>query len=204
MLHRVEESALAKKQLRSRLRAERKRRSAENLAECEHRMCAHVLNVIGDLPLGNVAVYVSMPGEPPTGEIRTQLKQRGFRPLIPRVHGTDLRWAAETDSTEWETNTFGTQEPRNEFIQEHGAVLTRCVAIVIPALAVDLHGMRLGQGRGFYDRALEFTRTTDSAPLLIGLTFESEHFQSVPHEPHDIPVHVSVTESTVRWHQSQS
>jgi len=162
-------------------------------------MTAHLLDVIGDLPAGDIAVYISMPGEPPTGELRNQLKQRGFRPLIPRVRDSDLVWAADTDATEWDTNAFGTQEPINEFIDDSSTALANCVAVVVPAHAVDPHGMRLGQGKGFYDRALEFTRTTDSGPLLIGLTFEGEYLQEVPHEPHDIPVDVSVTESTVRW-----
>ncbi len=162
-------------------------------------MTAHLLDVIGDLPAGDIAVYMSMPGEPPTGYLRNELKARGFRPLIPRVCGADLQWAADTDATEWDVNAFGTQEPMNEFIDDQEGALAHCVAVVVPAHAVDPHGMRLGQGKGFYDRALEFTRTTDSGPLLIGLTFESEYLSNIPHEPHDIPVDVSVTESTVRW-----
>lgn len=162
-------------------------------------MSAHIIDVLGDVAPGDVAVYVSMPGEPPTGHLRNELKVRGFRPLVPRVSGSDLEWAADTDATEWETNIFGTQEPVNEFIDDQVNALAHCVAIVVPAHAVDPQGMRLGQGKGFYDRALEFTRQTGSKPLLISLTFDSEYLSEVPHEPHDIPVDVSVTESTVRW-----
>jgi 5-formyltetrahydrofolate cyclo-ligase len=162
-------------------------------------MSAHIIDVIGDLPPGDIAVYVSMPGEPPTGQLRSELTARGFRPLIPRVSGSNLQWAADTGATEWDTNMYGTQEPINEFIGDQVNALAKCVAVVLPAHAVDPQGMRLGQGKGFYDRALEFTRTKDSKPLLISLTFDSEYLPEVPHEPHDIPVDVSVTESTVRW-----
>ncbi len=189
----------AKKDLRSRLRAERKARAAENLSDCETRMSAHIMDVIGELPPGDIAVYVSMPSEPPTGQLRRELKARGFRPLIPRVNGSDLQWASDTDVTEWDTNVFGTQEPTNEFVEDQLHALKKCVAIIVPAHAVDPQGMRLGQGKGFYDRALEFTRAAESKPLLISLTFDSEYLQEVPHESHDIPVDVSVTESTVRW-----
>lgn len=162
-------------------------------------MSQHLLDLIGDLPAGDVAVYIAMPGEPPTQSLREQLTLRGYRPLIPRVHESDLQWAADTEQTEWEINSFGTQEPTNEFIDDQDRALSNCVAIVVPAHAIDANGMRLGQGKGFYDRALEFTRSTEHRPLLIGLTFESEFLTQVPHEPHDIPVDVSVTESAVRW-----
>ena len=195
----VADSSAAKKDLRSRLRQQRRARTPESLRGLESQLTAHLLDVIGDLPPGDIAVYISMPGEPPTGELRAQLKKRGFRPLIPRVQGANLQWAADTPATEWDTNAFGTQEPTNEFVEDQEGALANCVAVVVPAHAVDPHGMRLGQGMGFYDRALEFTRTADPRPLLISLTFESEYLNNVPHDLHDVPVDVSVTETTVRW-----
>lgn len=192
----------AKRELRQLVRNQRQQRGAPELANADSQMAEHLIDVIGELPRGDVAVYIAMPGEPPTDSLRTALKDRGYRPLIPKVDASELMWAVDSESTEWEMNSFGTQEPVNNFIENQENVLRDCVAIVIPAHSIDHHGFRLGQGKGFYDRALEFTRTTASTPLLISLTFESEYIDSVPHESHDIPVDISVTESQVRWFNS--
>lgn len=186
----------AKSELRSLVRGERRARSPQESAAAEVRLADHVLDLVGDLPRGRVAAYVAMDGEPPTELLRQQLTAAGYEVLIPRVHGHELQWAVDNDSTEWAVNSFGTREPISGFIDDP---LGECVAIILPAHAIDQHGMRLGQGKGFYDRALEFTRTQANPPLLISLTFDSEYLESVPHEPHDIPVDVSVTESAVRW-----
>lgn len=192
----------AKRELRQLVRSQRQQRAVSETENADSQMAEHLIDLIGELPLGDVAVYIAMPGEPPTHSLRKHLKERGYRPLIPKVDGADLLWAIDSASTAWEMNSFGTQEPVNNFIEDRGQALGNCVAIVIPAHAIDHHGFRLGQGKGFYDRALEFTRTTAKRPLLISLTFEDEYIESVPHESHDIPVDVSVTESRVRWFNS--
>ena len=192
----------AKRERRNQIRAGRMARSAIELDQADTKMAERILTVLSELPQGDIAVYISMPGEPPTNSLRRQLKERGHRLLIPKVDGSDLLWAIDSEETNWEMNSFGTQEPVNNFVENQQSVLHECVAIVVPAHAIDQQGLRLGQGKGFYDRALEFTRHSTKRPLIVGLTFEDEYLDSVPHEPHDIPVDVSVTESAVRWFKS--
>lgn len=192
----------AKRELRNQIRAGRKSRGAPEIDQADTKMVERILDLMTELPRGDVAVYVSMPGEPPTHSLRRQLKERGHRLLIPKVEGSGLLWAVDSDETNWEMNSFGTQEPVNNFVENQQSALHECVAIVVPAHAINHQGIRLGQGKGFYDRALEFTRHAKKRPLLVSLTFEDEYLDSVPHEPHDIPVDVSVTESAVRWFNS--
>ena len=63
-----------------------------------------------------------------------------------------------------------------------------CDVVIVPALAVDHAGYRLGRGAGYYDRALAGVR----APLC-ALVFSHELLPEVPHEPHDVPVQLAVT-----------
>ncbi len=162
-------------------------------------MASKLTEVIERLPQGDIALYIAMPGEPPTAAVINSLSHAGRRILVPRVQGEVLVWAAITPDTTWEMNSFGTREPMDGILDDTENPLNHCAAVVVPAHAVDPNGMRLGQGKGFYDRALEFTRTVDARPLLISLTFEDEFLDRVPHEPHDIPVDVSVTEKSIRW-----
>lgn len=74
------------------------------------------------------------------------------------------------------------------------ATLDELDLLVIPALAVDQSGMRLGKGRGFYDRALA---NFAALPPIIAVVFDDELLESVPAEPHDHPVDAAVTPSQV-------
>jgi 5-formyltetrahydrofolate cyclo-ligase len=108
-------------------------------------------------------------------------------------------WATDANEESWTRNTFGTLEPDPSRALTSSQALPTCTAIVVPSQAINPHGFRLGQGKGFYDRALAEVAGLEHPPLIIGVTFESEFLPEVPKEEHDIPVNVSVTESTVRW-----
>jgi 5-formyltetrahydrofolate cyclo-ligase len=64
--------------------------------------------------------------------------------------------------------------------------------VVVPALAVDRNGLRLGRGRGYYDRALRHARPD---AVLVALVFDEEFLDEVPAEPHDHRVTAVVTPS---------
>ena len=64
--------------------------------------------------------------------------------------------------------------------------------VIVPALAVDHQGYRLGRGAGYYDRALPLA----TAPIA-ALLFNGEIIDEVPHEAHDVPVTMAITPSGV-------
>ena len=67
-----------------------------------------------------------------------------------------------------------------------GLVAARCRAVLVPALAVDVHGYRLGQGGGFYDRMLAALPAAEAGgPLRIAVVHDDEVLDEVPREPHD-------------------
>lgn len=66
--------------------------------------------------------------------------------------------------------------------------------VLLPLLAFDSIGTRLGSGAGYYDRALAFRRHRPQPPLLVGIAFEAQRFDALPREPWDIPLDAIVTE----------
>ncbi len=191
-----------KSALRSKLRAARKHRDLDALAELDVKISRHISDLLETIPVtpeSVIAAYVAMPCEPAVNVLREELRKLGCTVLIPIVSGNDLLWAADGNEKSWARNSFGTLEPDPVGALTSLEGLPGCAAIIVPAQAVDPHGFRLGQGKGFYDRALSALAGLEHAPLLIGVTYESEFLPNVPTEAHDIPLDVSVTESAVRW-----
>jgi 5-formyltetrahydrofolate cyclo-ligase len=191
-----------KSALRSRLRSARKQRDLSDISQLDSRISAHILDVLETIavtPASFIAAYVAMPHEPSVNVLRARLHEMGCTVLIPIVSGDELLWAPDGDEDHWARNTFGTLEPDPSGALPSSQALPSCTAIIVPALAMSQSGFRLGQGKGFYDRALTTVADLEHSPLIIGVTYESEFLPEVPTEEHDIPVDVSVTESTLRW-----
>ena len=91
------------------------------------------------------------------------------------------------------TNARGLRIP----ISQRRIASRQADVILVPGLAFDLAGNRLGQGGGWFDRTLERARQK-SAPLIIGVAFECQIVELVPHEKHDARMNFLVTESGVR------
>ena len=87
---------------------------------------------------------------------------------------------------------FGTMGP-----PEHAAVLDPSVMLV-PLVAFDRRGHRIGYGAGYYDRAIAALHAKGILPRLIGVAFDCQEVEHVPDEPHDIRLSEMLTESGLR------
>ncbi|MEO0368982.1 MAG: 5-formyltetrahydrofolate cyclo-ligase [Pseudomonadota bacterium] len=95
--------------------------------------------------------------------------------------------------------------PRNEFnipepiINDHAVDLTRMDAVLVPLVAFDGFGNRLGMGAGFYDRAFEFRRTDKETvkPWLIGLAHDFQQVTQLNNQPWDVPLDAIITPSQI-------
>lgn len=134
-----------------------------------------------------IALYSSMPTEPPTGQLIADLISRGCEVMVPVV-STDhsLTWVVASFNGPTTTSELGIPEPNT------GAVgsLSDCDVVLVPALAADHAGHRLGRGAGYYDRAL----TAVSVPI-VAIVFTEELLPHIPHEPHDVRVNAVLTPS---------
>ncbi|MFI8088520.1 5-formyltetrahydrofolate cyclo-ligase [Streptomyces sp. NPDC086080] len=148
-----------------------------------------------------VAAYVSVGSEPGTLALLDALRARGVRVLLPALlPDNDLDWAAYAGEGSLAPVRHGGRmtllEPTGERLGPDA--VTEADAVLLPGLAVDARGMRLGRGGGSYDRVLARLDRAGARPALVVLLYGSEVVGHIPEEPHDRPVHAVVTPSGVR------
>jgi len=181
---------------RGRPEAERRHRSAL--------IASHVLATIRSsvaVP-ARIACTWSMPTEPSTDALIERLQESGVEVLTPRIEqGRTMAWirmvpnAAATPGA-LAPGALGIRTP----VGDDRAPLSTCDAIVLPALAIDRRGLRLGQGGGYFDRALaDLPAHADAGPLRIAMLYADEMIDELPAQPHDQPVDCAVTDAGVTW-----
>ncbi|MCS0639340.1 5-formyltetrahydrofolate cyclo-ligase [Streptomyces sp. LP05-1] len=139
-----------------------------------------------------VAAYVSVGTEPGTRPLLDALRARGVRVLLPvLLADNDLDWAVYEGPEALVRARRGLLEPAGPRLGPD-AVLD-AGAVLLPGLAVDARGMRLGRGGGSYDRVLARLVRAGKDPALVVLLYADEVVERVPEEPHDHPVHAAVT-----------
>ena len=136
------------------------------------------------------AAYVPEETEPGYGRLPAAYTQLGARVLLPVVPaaGSELAWAVDTGRLA--PGRFGLLEPVGPRLGP--TAIGTADVVVVPALAVDRTGVRLGRGGGYYDRALRHAR---AGALIVAVVFDDELVEEVPAEPHDHRVHAVVTPS---------
>jgi 5-formyltetrahydrofolate cyclo-ligase len=133
---------------------------------------------------GTVAAYVSIGSEPDTRGLIFALWKRGTYVLLPVLSpGGDLDWASYEGPDSLVPGPRGLLEPAEP--RRGVTAITSADLILVPAVAVDRGGLRLGRGGGSYDRAL--ARVGPSI-LTIALLHDGELLDEVPAGLHDVPV----------------
>jgi 5-formyltetrahydrofolate cyclo-ligase len=162
--------------------------SAEERAEAG-RLIRDALLSLPELAMaGTVAAYYSVGREPDTRGLVYALWKRGTYVLLPLLRPDgDLDWASYEGPESLVSGPRGLREPAAE-PRGVGAV-ARADVVLVPALAVDGQGNRLGRGGGSYDRAL--ARVGALIPV-IALLYDGELVDRVPAEGHDTPVRAVV------------
>ncbi|WP_078630660.1 5-formyltetrahydrofolate cyclo-ligase [Streptomyces roseochromogenus] len=148
-----------------------------------------------------VAAYVSVGSEPGTSALLDALRARGVRVLLPALlPDNDLDWGEYAGPGSLAQVQHGGKmalfEPSGTRLGPDA--VTAADVVLLPGLAVDARGMRLGRGGGSYDRALARLERAGAHPRLVVLLYDTEVVAHVPAEAHDKPVHAVVTPSGVR------
>ena len=178
----------AKDELRADLLARRRARSQADRDAAAEAVAAALVAGLGGVR--TLAAFVPDPIEPGAGRLPDAYARTGARVLLPVIPPTGriLDWAVYGGALE--PGRFGLSEPPGPRL---GAVaIGEAEAVVVPALAVDRFGIRLGRGGGYYDRALVHARP-DAA--LVTVVFDDERVDELPRELHDRPVTAVVTPS---------
>ena len=172
----------AKVAVRDRLVTQRNRRALSEVVEAGSAIAGHLLAAPEVRRAATVAAYVSVGHEPGTHELIEAVRGSGRHVIVPRLlPDLDLDWARH--SGDLQRASRGLLEPTGESLGRD-AIATADV-VLVPGLAVDPSGHRLGRGGGSYDRALG---RVPVGTFVCVLLYDDEVLPEVPVESHDRPV----------------
>jgi len=181
----------AKAELRRQLIAARKARPSTRRADDARRLAEVGL---GALPAGasTVAAYAAVGTEPDSRPLIDALRSRGLRVLLPvLLPDGDLDWAPYPGWASLVPGPHGLLEPPGPGLGPDA--VQDAVLVLVPGLAVDRRGRRLGRGGGSYDRVL--ARIPRARSLVV--VYDEEVLDEVPVLPHDRPVGGALTPSRI-------
>jgi 5-formyltetrahydrofolate cyclo-ligase len=153
-------------------------------------LAGHVTNFVTE---ATICAYVPVDCEPGSTAMLDTLHNAGIRVLLPFAVTTDagaplaLLWG-EYRPGELVVARFGLLEPAGPRLP--ATAIGEAGVVIVPALAVDRRGVRLGRGAGFYDRSLTLR---DPAARLVAVVRDEELLDEVPAEPHDVPMTHALT-----------
>ncbi len=152
----------------------------------------HFLAAVAPAAGAVVSGYWPLGDEIDPRPLMAALAERGHRLALPAIRGADqpLDFRAWTPGEALQPADFGTQEPLA------GAEELRPALLLVPLLAFDAAGYRLGYGGGFYDRSLALLRGAGDI-LAVGLAYAGQQVAAVPREATDQPLDLVVTDRGV-------
>jgi 5-formyltetrahydrofolate cyclo-ligase len=194
-------AASAKRELRRQLLAVRAGLPPDDLRGSAAALAERALELPELAHARVVAAYVSVGSEPGTLALLDALRARGVRVLLPALlPDNDLDWGPYDGEGSLASVRHGGRMALLEPVGERLGpdAVTGADVVLLPGLAVDARGMRLGRGGGSYDRVLARLERAGSGAALVVLLYDGEVVERVPAEEHDRPVHAVVTPSGVR------
>lgn len=189
----LDETEAQKRAIRAEVRE--RRRSVTSLERETNRtaLTENLKAVVGELRPTAISCYLPTLDEPDTTEFIAWAHESGIRVLLPisRDDGL-LDWVA-SDGTETEPGLYGIPEARGELLSP--LAVNGVELMLIPASGVDAHGVRLGWGRGYFDKTLG---SMDHRPPVFAVIFDDELVDALPAELHDQPVDGVITPKRIQ------
>lgn len=189
----LSEAITVKAAFRDRIRATRRVRTAAERAATAHALVSIVLELPEIQAAHCVALYAATPTEPQTALLRGTLRHLGISVLLPLVRPGGLEWAWDDgDDLIAVGRGLGGPEPTGPSLGRRGVLAADVV--LVPALAVDTLGTRLGQGGGHYDAVLPML---DRGVPVFAVVHDDEVLDAavepLPSEEHDVAVDGALT-----------
>ena len=185
-------AAHRKRALRAELRERRQNLTTTERQTATAGITRNLVDLVTDLSARSVSAYLSTTTEPDTRPFLNWAHAQGVRVLLPisREDGL-LDWTTGDGESETE-GLFGLPEPVGDLL---GPIAINDVdLILVPAAAVDATGMRMGWGRGYFDKTLG---SMEKCPPVYAVLFDGEVVEEVPRERHDQPVDGAVTPARI-------
>jgi 5-formyltetrahydrofolate cyclo-ligase len=188
----------ARRALRREYRARRRAITPEERTAAATSAATHLGRAGLLRPGSDVAAYIPTDGEFDPAPLLALARRRGCRiymPVLTRLPGTMAFGPLDAPPQAWRRNRYGMAEPGGV-----PALLRRprdLDLVLVPLVAFDSRGHRLGMGAGYYDRAFAFLRhrTAWRSPRLLGLAFDAQQAEGLEPAAWDVPLWGVLTES---------
>lgn len=189
----IEQRDATRTRLRSHLRKQRSALSAQALDEAAQAVSTYLIDTLSGCR--RVAGYLAIGGEVPLSLTLSRLRADGIVTAVPVVTGDAMRFLVIDDDTAMRRNRFGIDEPTDDAPELAALQLD---AVLVPLVAFDAAGNRLGMGGGFYDRCFATLAARrdrgESTPRLIGVAHAFQQLPRLEPEAWDVPLDQVVTE----------
>jgi len=187
----------ARRTLRARLAAERRSLTPGERAHAAARVAQLAARTLHLRAGTRIALYASLPHELDTAPLIALARARGCRIYLPRIDrprsARGMRFLEMGGALR--RNRLGIEEPADA-----ARIGARWLDLVfLPLVGFDRHGLRLGTGGGYYDRAFAFRRwrTSWHAPRLIGIGYAFQQLERIAPEAHDVRMDAVITDAGV-------
>lgn len=181
-----------KRALRAELRERRRITTRTDRIAADASITQNLVDLTTDLGATSIAAYLSTPDEPGTREFLAWACDHDIRVLLPISRADGLLDWAPFDGKGEDEDLLGMPTPTSELL---GPIAINSVdLILVPAASVDRSGMRMGWGRGYFDKTLG---SMENCPPVYAVIFDEELVDSVPAERHDQRVDGVVTPSGI-------
>ena len=180
----------AKAALRAAVLAGRDRLSADKRADASQKIAERVMAIVAAEKPVTLAAYLPMRSECDVRPIIERARGLGIAIVLPAVvDPTTLVFRRFAPGAPLAASGFGTLAP------EPDQPVLDPALVILPLVAFDRSGTRLGHGKGHYDRALARLAVRGVRPQLIGVAFAAQEVEAIPSEPHDVRLDWIVTEN---------
>lgn len=179
-----------KRALRAEIRERRRIMPAADRERAAEAITRRLIELAEHRDVASVAAYLSTPVEPSTRGFLAWALEAGVRVLLPISRSDGLLDWAPYDGKDEDLDWLGMPQPTSEILSP--LAVNDVDLILVPAAAVDRTGMRMGWGRGYFDRTLG---SMGQRPPVYAIVFDSELVDTVPSEREDEPVDGAVTPS---------
>ncbi len=166
-----------KQELRQHIRNLKKYYSPEQLRHFSNKTAEEILFMEGYIAK-TILFYSPLPDEVDVSWLYESELQKTDKVLMPKVVGDDIEIRIYDLKHPLERGAFGIMEPTGPIFTDYDSI--DCV--LVPGMAFDKAGHRLGRGKGYYDRLLPKLKNA----YKIGVCFPFQFLDEIPHEPHDV------------------
>lgn len=181
---------MIKDEIREDMRAKRRALSKDDVKVKSDEIRQRLFRVESVKSAETVCTFISAFKEPDTVEIIKELWKQGKKVVVPitDIESGTLSLSYISSMDDMTKGAYGILEPKTV----HTADETDIDVILVPGLAFDRNGERMGFGKGYYDRLLE-----NSKAVKIGLCYDFQILEKIPTESHDVPMNFIITEKEI-------